>query len=110
MCDAPSRVSLEVRLIKAVPRDRRRLKQHFFYGYLCLQMGRGGGLMLMENNRLINTGETALAIGCMLSIRNQKSVTMTTCAGPFKCTHRLPYEEGRRCRYVCPAPGPLAGN
>lgn len=43
MCGAPSRISLEVRLIKAVPRDRRRLKQHFFNGYLCLQPGEGGG-------------------------------------------------------------------
>lgn len=41
MCGAPSRISLEVRLIKAVPRDRRRLKQHFFNGYLCFQPGEG---------------------------------------------------------------------
>lgn len=71
MCGAPSRLSLEVRLIKAVPRDRRRLKQHFFNGYLCLQIGGGGGLKsktedtLMENNSLINTGEPAGAIGCV---------------------------------------------
>lgn len=44
MCGAPSRGSLEVRLIKAVPRDRRRLKQHFFNGYLCLQTGGVGGV------------------------------------------------------------------
>lgn len=80
MCGAPSRISLEVRLIKAVPRDRRRLKQHFFNGYLCLpQWGLGGGgcggsekrCMLMENNRLINTGESAGAIGCMFAFNRR---------------------------------------
>lgn len=75
MCGAPSRISLEVRLIKAVPRDRRRLKQHFFNGYLCLQTWVGGAgkhYMLMENNRLINTGETAGAIGCIFAF-NQRT-------------------------------------
>lgn len=48
MCGAPSRISLEVRLIKAVPRDRRRLKQHFFNGYLCLPRW-GGGVQGLKN-------------------------------------------------------------
>lgn len=84
MCGAPSRISLEVRLIKAVPRDRSRLKQHFFTGYLCLLTGWGEGgvggggrcYMLMENNRLINTGETAGATGWFAF--NQR---------PQKCRH-----------------------
>lgn len=29
-------------LIKAMPRDRRRLNQHFFSGYLCLKTGEEG--------------------------------------------------------------------
>lgn len=97
MCGAPSRISLEVRLIKAVPWDRSRLKQHFFSGYLCLQTGGGGEKrhMLMENNRLINTGETAGAVGRVFAFSQR----------PEKCHH----DNFGVCRSFQVHPSPPAG-
>lgn len=68
-CSAPSRISLEVGLIKAVPRDRGRLNKHFFNGYRRLKT-RGGVVLyifpfqclrckvvniLLQNNRFRRT-------------------------------------------------------
>lgn len=70
-CTVPSRISLEVGLIKAMPRDRTRLNQHFFSVAICLKTGEGvgvcgGGLFYtyfpfnvfagkLQNNRLKRT-------------------------------------------------------